>query len=52
MPAPGAPIESPASEYDTQMTGSNMEMPLGDRTLGGATFFSNHHFIETNRPKP
>ena len=52
MPAPGAPIESPASEYDTQMTGSNREMPLGDRTLGGATFFSNHHFIETNRPKP
>ena len=49
MPAPGAPIESPASEYNTQMTGSNMEIPLGDRTLGGATFFSNHHFIETNR---
>ena len=49
MPAPETLIESPASGYDTQMTGSNMEIPLGDRTTGGATFFSNHHFIETNR---
>ena len=49
MPLPGGVPESPASEYDTQMTGSNMDIPLGDRTIGGATFFSNHHFIETNR---
>ena len=49
MPAPGGSPESPVTGYDTQMTGSNMEIPLGDRTIGGATFFSNHHFIETNR---
>ena len=49
MPAPGGSPESPVTGYDTQMTGSNMDIPLGDRTIGGATFFSNHHFIETNR---
>ena len=49
MPAPGSAPVSPASGYDTQMTGSNMDVPVGDRTIGGATFFSNHHFIETNR---
>ena len=49
MPPPGSAPVSPASGYDTQMTGSNMDVPVGDRTIGGATFFSNHHFIETNR---
>ena len=49
MPLPGEAPVSPASGYDTQMTGSNMDVPVGDRTIGGATFFSNHHFIETNR---
>jgi hypothetical protein len=46
MPVPGVPIESPTSEYDTQIEEGK---PVGDRTIGGATFFSNHHFIETNR---
>ena len=26
--------------------------PIGDRSVGGPSFFSNHHFIESNRPKP
>tara|TARA_Y100000310_G_scaffold321760_1_gene379864 strand:- start:64 stop:900 length:837 start_codon:yes stop_codon:yes gene_type:complete len=27
-------------------------IPIGDRSTGGPTFFSKHHFIEPNRPKP
>ena len=25
---------------------------ISDRSIGGPGFFSNHHFIEPNRPKP
>ena len=27
-------------------------IPIGDRSTGGPSFFSKHHFIEPNRPKP
>ena len=46
MPPPGGTPESPDPGYNIQV---EEEKPLGDRTTGGATFFSNHHFIETNR---
>jgi len=46
MPLPGDTPESPDPGYNIQV---EEEKPLGDRTTGGATFFSNHHFIETNR---
>ena len=46
MPSPGGTPESPDPGYNIQV---EEEKPLGDRTTGGATFFSNHHFIETNR---
>ena len=46
MPPPGGSPESPDPGYDIQVEEGK---PVGDRTIGGATFFSNHHFIETNR---
>ena len=46
MPPPGDLLKSPEPGYDTQVKDGK---PVGDRTIGGATFFSNHHFIETNR---
>ena len=46
MPPPGGAPESPDPGYNIQVEDYK---PVGDRTTGGATFFSNHHFIETNR---
>ena len=37
-------------EVDTENTQS--PIPIGDRSTGGPSFFSRHHFIEPNRPKP
>ncbi len=39
-------IQSPDPSYVTNVQDGN---PVGDSATGGATFFSKHHFIETNR---
>ena len=46
MPPPGGAPVSPDPGYNIQVEDYK---PVGDKTTGGATFFSNHHFIETNR---
>jgi len=42
------------NEYTPQLDTENTQnpIPIGDRSVGGPSFFSNHHFIESNRPKP
>ena len=49
MPPPGGAPVSPDPGYNIQVEDYK---PVGDRTTGGATFFSNHHFIEPNPGKP
>ena len=49
MPLPGEAPVSPDPGYNIQVEDYK---PVGDRTTGGATFFSNHHFIEPNPGKP
>ena len=42
------------NEYTPQLDTENTQnpIPIGDRSVCGPSFFSNHHFIESNRPKP
>jgi hypothetical protein len=37
-----------SDEYNPQYDTEN-GIPLSDRSIGGPRFFSNHHFIESNR---
>ena len=43
---PGQDPESPDPGYLPNVEEGE---PVGDRATGNATFFSQHHFIETNR---
>ena len=43
---PGQNPESPDPAYQPNLSEG---LPVGDRATGNATFFSQHHFIETNR---
>ena len=54
LPLIEAVLKNLNNEYKPELDIENTQnpIPIGDRSTGGPSFFSRHHFIEPNRPKP